>query len=128
MWNSFAHVARSLVMTFGIVIEPTIATIRLPTTGPLVQKPMAVARPSWGEKSRIRAGVATRQTPSTAPTTKLSIVNAHLLGAAGRIHVTKTPENNSPNTTRFARPYLSVRPANSDPKAPIRLPKETVTT
>ncbi len=49
----------------GTVALPTTETIRLPTTGPLVQKPMAVARPSCGEKSRISAGVATRQTPST---------------------------------------------------------------
>ncbi len=115
-------------MTVGMVMEPTIATIRLPSTGPLVQKPMAVARPTCGEKSRISAGVATRQTPSTAPTTKLSIVNSHLLVAAGKMNVTKMPENSSPNTTRFARPYLSVRPANSEPKAPIRLPNATVAT
>ncbi len=46
----------------------TTNTIRLPTTGPLVQKPIAVARPTCGEKSRIRAAVAIRQAPSTRKT------------------------------------------------------------
>ena len=64
---------------------PTTATIRLPSTGPLVQKPMAVARPTCGEKSRISAGVATRQMPSTMPTANVSMANAHLLVAAGRM-------------------------------------------
>ncbi len=41
----------------------TMKTTRLPRTGPLVQKPIAVARPTCGEKSRISAGVATRQIP-----------------------------------------------------------------
>ena len=44
------------VTTAGMVALPTTATIRLPSTGPLVQKPMAVARPTCGEKSRISAG------------------------------------------------------------------------
>ena len=56
--------------TAGMVALPTTATIRLPSTGPLVQKPMAVPRPTCGEKSRISAGVATRHMPSTKPTTK----------------------------------------------------------
>ena len=64
---------RGSCTTAGMVALPTTATIRLPTTGRLVQKPMAVARPTWGEKSRIRAGVATRQMPSTRPTAKPSI-------------------------------------------------------
>ena len=58
----------------GMVALPTTETIRLPTTGPLVQKPMAVARPTCGEKSLISAGVATRQTPSTNPTTNSSML------------------------------------------------------
>ena len=58
------------LMTAGMVAVPTTETIRLPITGPLVQKPMAVARPTCGEKSLIKAGVATRQMPSTKPTTK----------------------------------------------------------
>jgi hypothetical protein len=52
--------------TAGMVALPTTETIRLPSTGPLVQKPMAVARPTCGEKSRISAGVATRHMPSTS--------------------------------------------------------------
>jgi hypothetical protein len=55
-------------------------------------------------------------------------VKDHLLVAAGKMNVTKMPANNSPNTTRFARPYRSVRPANSEPKAPIKLPTATVAT
>ena len=39
-------------------------------TGPRVQKPIAVARPSCGEKSLTRAGVATRMTPSTIATSE----------------------------------------------------------
>ena len=50
----------------------TSVTTRLPSTGPSVQKPIAEARPSCGEKSRIRAGVATRITPSTRLTTATS--------------------------------------------------------
>ena len=61
---------RSLVTTAGTVALPTTATIRLPATGPTVQKPIAVAGPICGEKSRIRAGVATRQMPSTVPTAR----------------------------------------------------------
>ena len=64
---------RSLVTTAGTVALPTTATIRLPATGPTVQKPIAVARPICGEKSRIRAGVATRHMPSTRPTAKPSM-------------------------------------------------------
>src|ERR1700685_4636490 len=99
----------SCTMT-GTVALPTTATIRLPTTGPLVQKPMAVARPSCGEKSRIRAGVATRQIPSTMPTTKLSLVNTHLFVAAGSTNSTKIPVNSSPKTTRLARPVRAGGP------------------
>ncbi len=114
--------------TAGMVMLPTIATIRLPSTGPLVQKPMAVARPTCGEKSRISAGVATRQMPSTTPTTKPSMVKTHLLVAAGRTNATKMPVKSNPKTTRFALPYLSVRPANSEPNAPIKLPNASVST
>ena len=45
----------------------TMLVIRLPATGPTVQKPMAEARPNWGLKSRTMAGVATRMAPSTSP-------------------------------------------------------------
>ena len=51
----------------------TTATPTLPSAGALVQKPMALARPTWGEKSRISAGVATRQIPSMAPRMKYSM-------------------------------------------------------
>ena len=117
---------RSSVTTAGMVALPTTATIRLPTTGPLVQKPMAVARPTCGEKSRISAGVATRQTPSTKLTTKVAMVNDHLLVMAGITKSVNTPVNNSPTTTMLARPSRSPRPAPSEPNAPIRAPKATV--
>ena len=116
------------VVVAGMVKLPTSATIRLPSTGPLVQKPIAVARPTCGEKSRISAGVATRQMPSTTPTTKPSIVKTHLFVAAGRMKATKMPVNSRPKTTRLARPSRSVSPANSDPNAPIRFPKARVST
>ena len=61
----------------------TTATTRLPTTGPRVQKPIADARPSCGEKSRIRAGVATRMMPSTKPMTANRTAYDHLFGAFG---------------------------------------------
>ena len=119
---------RGSVTTAGMVALPTTATIRLPSTGPLVQNPIAVARPTCGEKSLISAGVATRQTPSMNPTTKLSMVNAHLFVAAGMTNATKTPVKSSPNTTRLARPNRSVSPANSEPNAPIRFPNASVIT
>ena len=127
MWYSWVQNC-GLVTIAGMVAVPTVATIRLPITGPLVQKPMAVARPTCGEKSRISAGVATRHMPSTNETTKLSMVKGHLLVAAGMMKATNTPENSSPNTTRLARPNRSVSPANSEPNAPIRAPNATVTT
>ena len=111
-----------------MVALPTTATIRLPSTGPLVQKPMAVPRPSCGEKSRISAGVATRHMPSTKPTTKPSMVKVHLLVALGSAKVTTRPTASSPKTTRLARPNRSASPANSEPNAPIRAPKARVTT
>ena len=52
-------------------------------TGPRVQKPIAEARPSCGEKSRTRAGVATRMTPSTRPMMTDRIANDHLSPALG---------------------------------------------
>ncbi len=61
----------------------TSASTRLPTTGPRVQKPMADARPSCGEKSLTRAGVATRMTPSTTATTAYSTPKTSLSGAFG---------------------------------------------
>jgi hypothetical protein len=50
------------------VVVVTRLTNKLPSTGPMVQNPIAVARPTCGEKSRIRAGVATRMMPSTKET------------------------------------------------------------
>jgi len=41
---------------------------------------------------------------------------------------TNTPVNSSPNTTRLARPNRSASPANTDPNAPIRAPKASVST
>jgi hypothetical protein len=55
----------------------------LPTTGPRVQKPIAEARPSCGEKSRTSAGVATRITPSTRPITTRNDTKTVLFGASG---------------------------------------------
>ena len=89
---------------------------------------MAVARPTCGEKSRIRAGVATRQMPSTSPSMNSSMVKGHLLVAAGMMKPTMTPVMSSPPTTRLARPSRSVIPANSDPKAPMRFAKARTTT
>src|SRR5579872_1256358 len=119
---------RSLSTTAGIVMLPTTATIRLPITGPDVQKPIAAARPTCGEKSRISAGVATRQMPSTMPTANVSTVNTYLSVAYGTMNSVNTPENSKPNTTRLALPYRSVIPANSEPNAPSRLPSASVTT
>ncbi len=112
----------------GTVFVATTETIRLPTTGPLVQKPMAVPRPSCGEKSRISAGVATRHMPSTNPTTQPTMTKNHLFVASGSMKATATPVNSSPKTTRLARPYRSPSPATSEPNAPIRAPKARVTT
>ena len=106
----------------------TTATARLPSTGPAVQKPMAEARPTCGEKSRISAGVATRHMPSTIPTTKVSMMNGHLLVAAGITKAVNTPVNSRPKTTMLLRPTRSVRPANSEPKAPRRFPKASAVT
>ncbi len=119
---------RGSATTAGTVLVATTATIRLPSTGPLVQKPMAVARPTCGEKSLISAGVATRQTPSTKLTTKLTMVKDHLLVMSGRMKATATPVNRSPNTTMLARPSRSPSPAPSEPNAPISAPKAIVTT
>ena len=66
--------------------------------------------------------------PSTSPTTKPSMVKAHLLVEAGRMNATNTPVNSSPNTTRLARPSRSPSPAASEPNAPIRAPKAIVIT
>ena len=61
----------------------TIEVIRLPATGPTVQKPMAEARPSWGLKSRTSAGVATRMAPSTTPRRQMTTRNCHSVEQRG---------------------------------------------
>ncbi len=111
-----------------MVALPTTATTRLPATGPTVQNPIAVARPICGEKSRIRAGVATRQMPSTRPTAKLSMAKDHLSVAFGRTKAVRIPVTSRPPTTRLARPSRSVSPASSAPNAPIRFPIARMTT
>ena len=104
----------------------TTKTTRLPSTGPLVQKPMAVARPTWGEKSRMSAGVATRQIPSTKPTMKPKKVNSHLFVDAGMMKAVKTAVSPNPITTMLVRPRRSVRPANNEPNAPMTAPTASV--
>ena len=87
-----------------------------------------MARPSCGEKSLISAGVATRQMPSTSPTTNVAMPNSHRLVVFGRMTKVKMPVKNRPITTRLARPHRSVIPANSEPNAPIRFPKARMAT
>ena len=127
MWYSWVQNRVSGTMA-GMVLLPTTVTIRLPRTGPAVQKPMAVARPTCGEKSRISAGVATSAMPSTMPTMKLSTAKVHLLVAAGITYAVTMPLSSRPNTTRLVRPSRSASPANRDPNAPIRLPIAVITT
>ena len=100
----------------------TSVTTRLPSTGPRVQKPIAVPRPTCGEKSRISAGVATRTMPSTRLRTANSTVYTVLFGAFGRPKAMISPVSSRPPTTRLARPQRSARPANSEANAPTALP------
>ncbi len=65
--------------------------IRLPATGPTVQKPMAEARPTWGLKSRTMAGVATRMAPSTRPRAQMTMAKPHLPEASGTPTATSRP-------------------------------------
>ena len=58
------------------VCEAMTEVSRLPATGPTVQKPMALARPIWGLKSRMRAGVATKTAPSTMPMAEIAMANS----------------------------------------------------
>lgn len=103
----------------------TPVTTRLPSTGPMAQVPMAVARPSCGEKSRISAGVTT----STTPSTKLSTANStryHVLpGASGNPATSSSPLNSEPKTTRFPRPQRSASPAKIEANAPTTAPAIT---
>ena len=75
-----------------------------PSTGPRVQNPMADARPSWGLKSRIRAGVATRIMPSTRPIAPKTIAKPILLSASGM------PTRQSRATTKRPELMMVTRP------------------
>ncbi len=74
----------------------TTVTTRLPTTGPIVQYPIAVARPSCGEKSLISAGVATSTMPSIKLTSANSTRYVVLPPALGRPKKTSTEAISSP--------------------------------
>ena len=76
-----------------------------------------------GEKSRISAGVATRQMPSTRPTTKVATAKNHLLVAAGMTKATNTPVTSRPPTTRLARPSRSVMPGQQRAERPDQVPE-----
>ena len=73
------------------VMVATMEVIRLPATGPIVQNPMAVARPSWGLKSRTSAGVATSMAPSTNPRAQMTTANCHWVWVAGTPNATSRP-------------------------------------
>ena len=64
-------------MKWSRVRAATMEVMRLPATGPMVQNPMAEARPSCGLKSRTRAGVATKMAPSTKPSRQITPANCH---------------------------------------------------
>ena len=70
--------------------------IRLPATGPTVQKPMAEARPSCGLKSRTMAGVATRMAPSTRPMAEMTMANDHSESQLVTPKVTSRPMSRTP--------------------------------
>jgi hypothetical protein len=57
---------------------------------------MADARPSWGEKSRIRAGVATRMTPSTTAIAAYTTPKVSLFGAFGTPNKASSAVTTSP--------------------------------
>jgi len=100
----------------------TALTMRLPSTGPTVQKPIAAARPTWGEKSRISAGVVTRTMPSTKATAQDATANCSGVFTFGSTNSVINETTSMPYTIRFARPNRSASPASSEPKAPSRLP------
>ena len=74
----------------------TIEVMRLPATGPTVQKPMAEARPSCGLKSRTSAGVATRMAPSTRPRAEMTMKNSTSVVHAGTPTATSRPTMSRP--------------------------------
>lgn len=88
-----------------------------PSTGPRVQKPMAVARPTCGLKSRTSAGVATRTTPSNAPRTAYQAATLAEVCALPRPKMQTSAQPSVPQTITLARPYLSVTPAASEATA-----------
>ncbi len=79
-----------------MVLVATMEVIREPATGPMVQNPMAEARPSWGLKSRTSAGVATRMAPSTSPRAQMVTANSHWVLQAGTATATSRPTISSP--------------------------------
>ncbi len=96
----------------------TTETRRLPATGPMVQKPMAEARPAWGLKSRTSAGVQTRTTPSTKPMAMRAMTKVHSLGMFGTAKSWMKATMPTPATTRLARPIRSPRWAMRAEMAP----------
>ena len=106
----------------GSVRLDTCVTTRLPRTGPIVQNAIATARPTWGEKSRTSAGVATRTAPSTMLTSAKAAVYCALLDALGIAKAISRPLSSRPPTTRFARPQRSASPAPREANAPTAFP------
>ena len=69
---------------------------QLPSTGPIVQNAIALARPICGEKSRISAGVATSAMPSTMLTSAKNTVYSALLVALGSAKQRQQPGQQQP--------------------------------
>ena len=104
----------------------TSVTTRLPSTGPIVQNAIAAARPTCGEKSRIKAGVALGGPPPRSPAR--STRRTPPCPTLRHREVTSKPVSSSPPTTRFARPHRSASPAASDADAPNVAPIATIPT
>ncbi len=102
--------------------------IRLPATGPIVQNPIAEARPSCGLKSRTKAGVATRIAPSTRPMAEMTMANPHSVVTFVTPNVIRRPTMRRPYMTTLDRPRRSVWLAGSEANAPIRLETTTMPT
>ncbi len=112
---------RQVVKVVSVVLTTALVT-RLPNTGPMAHRPIAVARPTCGEKSRIRAGVATRMMPSTKPTTMPSTAKTKRFSASGTAKVVSRATTSRPQTTSRVRPKRSDAPARREAKAPRKLP------
>ena len=108
------------------MLDATSETMRLPSTGPSVQNPMAAPRCTWGEKSRTSAGVATRTMPSTNPRRATKTPYSVFEEALGMPKAVMRLAARRPQTTRLARPHRSAKPASSEATAPATL--ETTTT